>query len=124
VGGRVSVDVDQARTRLLAERERVLAEVAVLQDDLSHSIEESFDEDGNDSHLADSATETVDREIEQSLGDNAEHLLASIDEALGRIDAGTYGSCVRCSEPIGDERLTALPYAAKCIECKRLEERG
>jgi DnaK suppressor protein len=124
VGGRVSVDVDQARTRLLAERERVLAEVAVLQDDLSHSIEESFDEDGNDSHLADSATETVDREIEQSLGDNAEHLLASIDEALGRIDAGTYGSCLRCGKPIGDERLAALPYAAKCIECKRLEERG
>jgi RNA polymerase-binding transcription factor DksA len=78
----VSIDVDQARTRLLAERERVLAEVSVLQDDLSHSIEESFDEDGNDSHLADSASETVDREIEQSLGDNAEHLLASIDQAL------------------------------------------
>jgi DnaK suppressor protein len=120
----VSIDVDKARTRLLDERERVLAEVSVLQDDLSHSIEESFDEDGNDSHLADSATETVDREIEQSLGDNAEHLLASIDEALGRIDAGTYGSCVRCGKPIGDERLAALPYAAKCIECKRLEERG
>jgi DnaK suppressor protein len=120
----VSIDVNQARTRLLAERERVLAEVAVLQDDLSHSIEESFDEDGNDSHLADSATETVDREIEQSLGDNAEHLLTNIDEALSRIDAGTYGSCVRCGKPIGDERLAALPYAAKCIECKRLEERG
>jgi DnaK suppressor protein len=120
----VSVDVDQVRMRLLDERERVLAEMAGLQDDLSHSIEESFDEDGNDSHLADSASETVDREIEQSLGDNAEHLLASIDEALTRLDEGTYGSCVRCGEPVGDERLAALPYAAKCIECKRLEERG
>jgi DnaK suppressor protein len=120
----VSVDLDSVRQRLTSERERVLAEVQVLQDDLSHSIEDSFDEDGNDSHLADSATETVDREIEQSLEDNAEHLLASIDAALGRLDAGTYGKCARCEKPIGDERLAALPYAAKCIECKRLEERG
>jgi DnaK suppressor protein len=120
----VSVDLDSVRQRLIGERERVLAEVQVLQDDLSHSIEDSFDEDGNDSHLADSATETVAREIEQSLEDNAEHLLASIDAALERLDAGTYGKCARCGKPIGDERLSALPYAAKCIECKRLEERG
>jgi RNA polymerase-binding protein DksA len=120
----MSVDLQQAREKLREERERVLAEVQVLQDDLSHSLEESFDEDGNDSHLADSASETVDREIEQSLEDNAEHLLASIDEALARIDAGTYGKCARCGEPIAEERLAALPYAAKCIECKRLEERG
>jgi DnaK suppressor protein len=120
----VSVDTDAARSQLLAERERVLAEVQLLQDDLSHSMEESFDEDGNDSHLGDSATETVDREIEQSLEDNAEHLLASIDQALARIDDGTYGICVRCGQPIAADRLSALPYAAKCIECKRLEERG
>ena len=120
----MSIDIDEVRVRLLDERERVLAEVQVLHDDLSHSIEESFDEDGNDSHLADSASETVDREIEQSLGDNAEHLLASIDQALARLDEGTYGSCVRCGKPVGDDRLAALPYAAKCIECKRLEERG
>ncbi|MDX6550691.1 MAG: hypothetical protein QOJ31_1375, partial [Gaiellales bacterium] len=58
------------------------------------------------------------------LEDNAEHLLASIDAALGRLDAGTYGKCARGEKPIGDERLAALPYAAKCIECKRLEDRG
>jgi len=120
----MSVDVDDVRTRLLDERERVLAEVALLKDDLAHSIEEAFDEDGNDSHLADSASETVDREIEQSLGYNAEHLLAAVDAALTRLDKGTYGSCVRCGKPVGEERLAALPYAAKCIECKRLEERG
>ncbi len=120
----MSTDLKVARDRLTDERARVLAEAAALHDDLSHSIEDSFDEDGNDSHLADSATETVDREIEQSLEENAEHLLAEIDAALGRLDAGTYGSCVRCDKPIGDERLSALPYAAKCIECKRLEERG
>ena len=73
---------------------------------------------------ADSASETLDREIELSLEDNADHLLAAIDAALARIDAGTYGMCERCGEPIEHERLEALPYATKCIECKRLEERG
>ena len=120
----MSVDPDAARDRLIAERTRVMAEVQAWQDDLSHSIEDSMDEDGNDSHLADSATETVDREIEQSLEDNAEHLLASIDAALGRIEDGSYGRCERCGEAISEERLEALPYATKCIECKRLEERG
>jgi RNA polymerase-binding protein DksA len=118
------VDLDAARDRLVAERTRVLAEMQAWQDDLSHSIEDAMDEDGNDSHLADSATETVDREIEQTLEDNAEHLLASIDAALGRIEDGSYGRCDRCGEAIADERLEALPYATKCIECKRLEERG
>jgi DnaK suppressor protein len=120
----VSVDVNTARERLMAERERVLAEMQTLRDDLSHSLEDALDEDGNDSHLADSATETLDREIEQTLEDNAEHLLVSIDAALARIQDGSYGRCQRCGNPIGDERLDALPYATRCIECKRLEERG
>ena len=120
----MTVNIDSARDRLMAERHRVTAEMQALQDDLSHSLEDQTDEDGNDSHLADSASETVDREIEQSLEVNAEHLLACIDAALGRIDAGTYGKCERCAELISEERLEALPYATKCIECKRLEERG
>jgi RNA polymerase-binding transcription factor len=126
VSGRldVSVDVGAARERLIAERDRVVSEMQTWQDDLSHSIEESNDEDGNDSHLADSASETLDREIEQSLEDNAEHLLACIEAALQRIEAGTYGACERCGNQISEERLDALPYATKCIECKRLEERG
>ena len=120
----MSVDTNAARERLQAERARVAAEMQSLRDDLSHSIEDLADEDGNDSHLADSATETLDREIEQSLEDNAEHLLGRIDAALARIDEGTYGRCERCGEAIGEERLEALPYATRCIECKRLEERG
>jgi DnaK suppressor protein len=120
----LSVDTNAARERLQAERERVLAEVQSLRDDLSHSIEDLVDEDGNDSHLADSATETLDRGMEQSLEDNAENLLAHIDAALARLDEGTYGRCERCGQPIAEERLEALPYATRCIECKRLEERG
>ena len=64
------------------------------------------------------------RGLELSLEENAEHLLAEIEAALVRIDEGVYGTCGRCGGRIGAERLEALPWATKCIECKRLEERG
>jgi RNA polymerase-binding protein DksA len=120
----VSVDLEQARDRLKAERARVAAELEELKEDLATSLEDATDEDGVDSHLGDTATETLDREVEQGLEENAEHLLASIDAALQRIEDGTYGICERCGKPIDAARLEALPYATKCIDCQRLEERG
>lgn len=120
----VTVDIEAVKRRLIEERETILEERRRLVEDTSRSMEEAVDEDGNDSHMADSASETLDRGIELSLEDNAEHLLAAVDAALGRIDAGTYGLCERCGAAIAEERLEALPWATKCIECKRLEERG
>jgi DnaK suppressor protein len=64
------------------------------------------------------------RGLELSLEENAEHLLAEIDAALARIDDGVYGTCGRCGGQVGAERLEALPWATKCIDCKRVEERG
>ena len=118
------VDIEAARRRLESERARVLEARQHLIDDTSRSMEDAVDEDGNDSHMADSASETLDREMELSIGDNADHLFGSIDSALARIDEGTYGKCERCGQPIAPDRLEALPWATKCIECKRLEERG
>jgi DnaK suppressor protein len=120
----VSVDVESVRQRLLEERARVVEERERLVEDTSGSMEELTDEDGIDSHPADSATETLSREIELSLEDNAERMLSAIDSALERLDQGTYGTCEACGRPISEERLEALPYATKCIDCKRLEERG
>ncbi|HEX5558366.1 MAG TPA: TraR/DksA C4-type zinc finger protein [Gaiellales bacterium] len=120
----VTVDIEAVKRRLIEEREGILEERRRLVEDTSRSLEEAVDEDGNDSHMADSASETLERGIELSLEDNADHLLAAVDAALGRIDAGTYGACERCAKPIAQERLEALPWATKCIECKRLEERG
>ena len=120
----VSLDLEAFRQRLTDERARVAEERQRLLEDTSRSMEDASDDDGADSHLADSATETLDREIELTLEDNAGHLLASIDAALARIEDGTYGECESCGRQISAERLEALPYATKCIDCKRLEERG
>jgi DnaK suppressor protein len=121
---RVSVDLEEVRQRLLDERARVFEERERLVEDTSASMEDLSDEDGVDSHPADSASETLSREIELTLEDNADRLLAAIDGALERLDAGTYGKCESCGQQISGERLEALPYATKCIDCKRREERG
>jgi DnaK suppressor protein len=79
---------------------------------------------GVDQHLGDVATATFDRELDQGLEEDAEEALAAIDDALRRIEQGTYGICERCGREIGIERLRAVPYATLCIDDKRLEERG
>ena len=50
-------------------------------------------------------------------------LAANADEALARLDDGTFGTCVRCGQPIAAERLEALPWAPRCIDCQRLADR-
>ena len=64
------------------------------------------------------------RELDDGLGENAEHLLGAIDDALRRIEDGTYGVCVVCGRPIGEDRLAAVPYATLCIDDKRAQERA
>ncbi len=118
------MNTDLYRDILLEERERVTAALTHLHDDNSGSIEDETEEGTYDNHLADSATATLNREIDYTLEENAEHVLQAIDEALQRIEAGTYGTCGRCGKPIAEERLEAIPYANRCIDCKRLEERG
>ncbi|MEO8291276.1 MAG: TraR/DksA C4-type zinc finger protein [Gaiellaceae bacterium] len=116
------MNVDHYRDLLLGERERVSTAIQHLGN--AGTIEEETEEETYDNHLADSATATLNREIDYTLEENSEHVLTAIDEALERIDNGTYGTCGRCGKPIAEERLEALPYANRCIDCKRLEERG
>ena len=119
-----NVDTDRFRTVLLAERERVEHALRYLHDENPGSIEEEAEDETLDNHLGDAATVTFDREMHYTLEGNSEHVLAAIDEALKRIEEGTFGTCARCGKRIAEERLEAMPYATKCIDCKRLEERG
>jgi DnaK suppressor protein len=113
---------DDRRAELLAMRERILG--------AAHDIVEDDNDDGElssaagDQHLADHASEMFDREVDESLEENAETIVQEIDAALRRIEDGTYGTCVRCGNPIPEERLAAVPYAVLCVTCKRDEERA
>jgi RNA polymerase-binding protein DksA len=118
------MDTERFRQLLAEERDRVSATLGHLHESNSSSIEEETEEETYDNHLADSATATLNREIDYTLEESSEHVLGSIDEALRRIEAGTFGTCVRCGRPIAEERLEAIPYATRCIDCQRVAERG
>jgi DnaK suppressor protein len=119
----VAVDVDRFREVLREERQRVVDAIDYLHKENPGSIEDETEDETSD-NLAETATATLDREIDYTLEENSENVLSAIDDALARIDQGTYGTCVNCGKPISEERLAAIPWATTCIDCKRLEERG
>jgi RNA polymerase-binding protein DksA len=122
----MSIDTDHFRTLLLEERERVQHAIKHLSSDHSGSLEDETDElaTANENHMGDLATDTLNREIDYSLEDNAGQVLAEIDAALKRIDDGTYGTCNSCGKEIPAERLEAVPWAALCIDDARNAERA
>jgi DnaK suppressor protein len=119
----MTVDVEQFRTLLDEERRRVLDAIEYLHKENPGSIKDETQDETIDNHLAETATATLDREIDYTLEENSENVLAAIDAALQRIEDGTFGKCVNCGKEIGEERLAALPWATLCIDCRRLEER-
>ena len=120
-----AIDTEQFRERLLEERTRVHSAIQFLHEEHPGSLEDETEEPvGVDNHLADTATATLDREIDFTLGENSEQVLAEIDDALQRIEDGTFGTCRTCGQPIAPQRLEAMPWATQCIDCKSKEERG
>jgi DnaK suppressor protein len=116
------MDTDRFRTRLTEERERLQHAVSYMHDEREGAQQdEGANELSNaDNHLGDVATSLHDRELDQGLEDGGAEVLGEIDAALARIDDGTYGTCVRCGKPIGEERLEARPWASLCIDDARI----
>jgi len=118
-----ALDTNPFREALLEKRTRVQAAIQNLHDENPGTLaEDAGEETAYDNHLADTATETYDRELDYTLEENSEHVLADIEAALKRIEEGTYGICTNCGKPIAVERLEALPWATLCIDCKRNRE--
>jgi DnaK suppressor protein len=118
----MAVDVERFKELLEEERRRVLDAIEYLHKENPGTIEDETEDETTDNHIAETATVTLDREIDYTLEENSEHVLSEIDAALARIEAGTYGVCVNCGKPIAEERLAAIPWATYCIDCKRLVE--
>jgi DnaK suppressor protein len=118
----MTIDFALRRADLLRLRERILRAATELTAD--DEGEGEINSAAGDQHLADHATDLVDREVDQSLGENADNVISEIDEALWRIEAGTYGTCAVCGAVIPDERLEAVPYAILCLDDKRRQEQG
>lgn len=103
------------RTALVAERDRLRAEIAegiVAPGPMTYGSQ------------AAAASQVFEQQRDLALRDkNAQHLV-DVEAAIARLDDGTYGTCLRCGRPIAPERLDALPWAAHCIECQRIVGRG
>lgn len=95
------------RAVLTAERDRVRNELEAI----------GVDSGTNDSGFADSGQVTAERGEIDALVGSLQETLSDIDNALTKIDAGTYGQCEQCGKPIGEPRLEAMPAARLCITC-------
>jgi DnaK suppressor protein len=102
----------KARDALIARKEQILKQ---LDEEVKEGKESALDE-GMDTY--DLASEERSREINLILSDRDREKLQSIEDALERIDAGTYGICEMCEEEIAPERLEALPFTRLCVTCQ------
>lgn len=115
----MTIDVETLHARLLEERARVAGALELL----TRELRDAEGSASSDNHVADPSVVAVEREIDSTLEESAEDMLAAIDAAIARIAAGAFGLCGTCSQPIADARLEALPYTDLCVPCKRLAER-
>ena len=105
--------------KLLQEKKAVLsAEIAKTRSAEEETTEESTQD------IADKAVSSYTREFLYSLTDGERQTLLRIDDALLRIDAGTYGFCVNCNTAMTERRLNAVPWAPYCLDCQELAEKG
>jgi DnaK suppressor protein len=100
--------------------------------DLNHIANESLktsqrdasgDLSGYSFHMADIASDNYEREFSLGRASDEQDVLYAIDEALKRIDDGTYGHCQQCGKPISKKRLDAMPQTELCISCQTSSEK-
>jgi RNA polymerase-binding protein DksA len=104
-------DYERIRVQLLEMLEEINTRLGKITEHVKHS-DEPLSKD-----FEDQATEAENDQVLDALGNSARLEAAQIEQALARIDGGEYGICIGCGGPIRKERLEALPFAAKCIDC-------
>ena len=101
---------------LLAESEHLSKGLKTIGNDAIESLEQ---ETGGDiTNFAEAGTDSNDRETALRLASGESDMLRAVEEALQRIEDGTYGVCTDCDKPIPIKRLEVFPAAQRCVECK------
>jgi DnaK suppressor protein len=118
-------ELDEFQRILEAERDRLTEELEAIEEHQPEVENVGVDATGGyDEDLVDVASETFEREKGIAIEHSVSDLLHQVEEALGRIENGTFGICDLCGRPIHPERLRAIPYARLCIDCKEREEQA
>ncbi len=118
-------DLRKFRRLLIERRVELLQELDAFKNgDAASTIKEASGENSSYAfHMADLGTDTMEREKAYYFATREGRLLSSIDQALERVESGSYGYCQNCGNPISRERLEAVPHAVLCITCKANEEK-
>ena len=111
------------RHRLLELKDSLVDSMNGMAEDTIRSRAEGSEASAFGMHTADAGSDAYDRDFALSLLSKEQDALYEIDEALKRLDGGTYGICEMCSKPIPQARLEALPFARFTIECQQQYEK-
>lgn len=115
----LGIDIDAIRRRMETERTELLAKAD------PPAVSNPLTPDERDSDEADAAVSTDLRERAMWLAQDTRQRLDLIEQALQRLEDGTYGRCLVCGGSINPQRLEALPYATLCIRCQQqIDRRG
>lgn len=117
----MSIDSDRFRSELERHRDRLRKTIAHHDIGNSSLTEETGElmSSSADNHLADTASETYEREFDEGLEEDAQDQLREVEAALVRLDAGRFGTCSACGAAIPVERLEAVPWTTLCIDDAR-----
>lgn len=117
-------DLEHFKNIILERHQKALRSEGILESD---SINKSSNADSGDlrytTHLADLDSDTMGRELDSYFNARAKKYLKHLNEALERIDKGTYGLCLVCGKEIPKERLESVPHTRYCVPCKEQEDR-
>jgi RNA polymerase-binding protein DksA len=114
-------EISEVRGVLLEEIDQHRVELKLAEDELDDLLRASGDGSGDDQ--ADAGAKTAEREHEISVAANARASLRQAEHALEQLEAGTYGICENCGNPIGKLRLQARPRATLCMTCQEKQDR-
>jgi RNA polymerase-binding protein DksA len=119
-------EIDHHQRRLLALKRRLGGDLTELEEEALRPVggEPSGGLSDVPVHPADLASDDYEEEVNLGLLENEARLLAEVNDALDRIERGTFGRCENCKREISRERLEALPYARYCIRCTRKLQAG
>ncbi len=110
---------------ILKKEKTLIAELGYLESSSMNTTakDQAGDLSAYSFHMADQGTDTMEREMAFSLASREGRYLHHLNEALERIENGSYGKCRSCSGEISKARLEAVPHATQCIKCKNAEEK-
>ncbi len=118
-------DLKHYKSLIMEKKEELLIELGYLKESSMNttSKDQSGDLSSYSFHMADQGSDTMEREMAFTFASREGRFLHHLNEALGRIEKGTYGECRTCGNDIDKPRLEAVPHASQCIKCKNSEEK-